>query len=179
MGTATSSVISCIFLCIEEITMSPRGSCITQWHVGIPANTLTKAGPFSALVRILLSLMVFSQDTKISTFQGFRLCSAPMHLKIAKERYTSWYFPLDWATWDGPSWRRATLADKEKDAEVSCSGQRQDSTTQRKKCYLCGEASFCSQAFELSLSLCVLLNPLLQGSGVMQRVELKPGLIGE
>lgn len=64
MGTATSSVISCIFLCIEEITMSPRGSCITQWHVGIPANTLTKAGPFSALVRILLSLMVFSQDTE-------------------------------------------------------------------------------------------------------------------
>lgn len=44
--------------------MSPRGSCITQWHVGIPANTLTKAGLFSALVRILLSLMVFSQDTE-------------------------------------------------------------------------------------------------------------------
>lgn len=65
-GTASSSVISCIFLHIEENTMSPRESCCTWWHVEKLANisTETRTSLFSALVRILLSLVVVSQGTE-------------------------------------------------------------------------------------------------------------------
>lgn len=65
-GTASSSIISEIFLHIEENQMSPRESCCTWWHVEILANIFTEARTslFSASVRLLLSLTVVSQSTE-------------------------------------------------------------------------------------------------------------------
>lgn len=82
----------------------------------------------------------------------------------------------------------SNLSRKEKDAEVSRADRRQDSFAQRKRYCLWMENRFCTQSFKAvnglraglaSLSSCILLNPLLQGNDVMQRLEHKPGLIVE
>lgn len=118
-----------------------------------------------------------TRHRKIFTFQGFRLCTALMHLKIAKERCTSWYFPLSNMRWT--SWRQAILAERRKMLKFPVLTRGRTAPPRERGVVRGWKTGFALRALKLSLSPCVLLNPLLQGNDVIQRLELNPRLISE